>query len=382
MALRYRQDGCAARAWYTTPVRLLPALALTGSAFSALIALVAIAALGACGAWWLASYAGAVGLLSGGIWLWASRGRRQLLTAALGVTVAILLARIAWTRSLRTTSISSWRISRGPSSGGSLLPEGEMMAIGVEVLPRLWRWPPTALRDHHLRDAVNRQYAELDGDPETRGLESVLLAQAFNTAAAAGHYFLVLPKTPPPERGFPTVLFLHGFGGNSQLYVGWFRDVAKRFELAAVLPTGSFAGSWWQSGDQVAAWAALGDASLHHPLDLSRVVVGGLSNGGVGAAGLARSPRFVGLLSVAAYPPTADAVEGIGGKPAVFLGARDDDRFPIAGLHRAAAALRQAGSAVEVIETAGDHLAVVQDPSQLADALQKLCWLGAKVCER
>jgi predicted esterase len=363
-------------------VRLVRALALVGSAFLGLITVAVAVGMAFFHAWWLASYAAAATLLCLGTWLWAARNRRLALGVAFLAASAVSVARIGWTRAQATTSVSSWRVWRGPSGGGSFVPERDLMAIAARLLPRLWHWPPSAVRDGGFKNAVDRQYAVLDRDPDTRGLESVLLAQVLGTPGAAGHYFLVLPKSPPPEHGYPVVLFLHGFGGNSQLYAGWFRDLAERFGVAAVLPSGSFAGAWWQSGEQVAAWAALEDAGLHHPLDLGRVVVGGLSNGGVGAAKLAKGSRFKGLLAVAAYPSVADAEKGLGGKPAVFLASREDDRFPISGLREAASAFRTAGSAVEVIEIPGDHLAVVKDPAVLGKALEKLCWLGANVCDR
>ncbi len=333
-------------------------------------------------AWWLLAYAVGAGLVACGLVLAVTRRHFWLLGAGALLLAASVGVRFAWARSPANSPVTSWRIGvTAPHEAGALLPERDFLLVASQLLPRLWGWPPGAADDGSLADVVLAQYDALDTDPSTRGLESVVLAQALGERQVAGQYFLVLPKGSPPSGGFPAVLFLHGFAGNYQLYASWFRAIADERGIAAVLPSGTFKGSWWLPDEQQIALKALEDAVRSHGIDPKRVIVGGMSNGGVGACALAARPEFAALLAIAAFPPIDEATGGIGGKPAVFIGGAHDDRFPLDGIHAAMEAYRKKGSAVDSVETDGDHLAIVRDPGLLGTAIERLCSLGPKLCK-
>jgi predicted esterase len=362
-------------------VRFLRALAIVPCAITALIAWSLCFVFLPCMAWWLATYTGSVGLLSIGAIIAIRRRRLPLLVIGVVLFGLTLGGRFVWTRGSHESPVTSWRAGVGRHVGGSLLPERDWMIVAARLLPTFWNWPPSAVDDSSFGDTVQRQYDALDTDAATRGLESVVPAQVLGSRKVAGHYFLVLPSRPSPPGGFPALLFLHGFGGNYQVYASWLRQLADERGLAAILPTGSFKGTWWQPDEQAVAMRALSDVADRHVIDPQRVIVGGLSNGGVGACELAAVPgRFQGLLAIAAFPPIEEAKRGIGNEPAVFVGALHDDRFPIDELRASVDAYRASGTPVGSIEVDGDHLAIVRAPGILVDGVDQLCRLGAKVC--
>ncbi|MCU1785310.1 alpha/beta hydrolase [Pseudomonas sp. 13B_2.1_Bac1] len=120
------------------------------------------------------------------------------------------------------------------------------------------------------------------------------------------------PDAPPPEGGWPTVLYLHGGGwdlGNLDSH-DWFA-----YRLARRLPTAIVAVDYRLAPDHpfpapledaLAAWMALRNGELHPALSTHRLAVAGDSAGGTLAAGLCRAllERDLAqpLLQLLAYP--------------------------------------------------------------------------------
>lgn len=120
-------------------------------------------------------------------------------------------------------------------------------------------------------------------------------------------------------RATDAVLFLHGYGGNFTLQCWAIAKAAKLANATTFCPSTRLSGDWWQADgpaivtDMIAKLRARG---------FDRIVLAGLSNGGIGASRLAASYKkdIVGLLLISGAAPDA----GPSGVPTlVFQGSRD-----------------------------------------------------------
>ncbi len=127
------------------------------------------------------------------------------------------------------------------------------------------------------------------------------------------------PRAPPGARGDLAVIFLHGYGGRFALPCWQVARVAAQSEAMTACPDVGTDGAWWSSeGERIvrATVAALKMAGA------KRIVLMGLSNGGIGATRLAVRMRgaFVGLVLFSGADPTM----GAPGIPTLVLHGRRD----------------------------------------------------------
>ena len=133
-------------------------------------------------------------------------------------------------------------------------------------------------------------------------------------------YAIYLPPDYDPARSYPLYIALHGGSSNGNLFLGvvlgnnmdWetydahlYDDYTPRWspEWIVVAPTGFGQIMWRWMGEQDVL-DVLGDVQRHYAVDPNRVVLGGLSNGGVGAyaIGMRHAWRFAQVQAMAGAP--------------------------------------------------------------------------------
>ena len=230
--------------------------------------------------------------------------------------LALLVTCIAPRATLAQTS-ESWRALELP--GGEALREAsdshtEQAAIGAVygTMSRDLRASETEGLAEALRDEFGRLHAR-----HPNGVPSVLLRSHLERQSPGRFDALVFTPSTQTAR---VVVFLHGFGGNAVLPCALVAEAAARVDAMTVCPSLGGAGHWGSARGARVVEATIG--WLRRTLsEAPRVVLAGLSNGGIGASRLARrfdrQLRGMILLSGAA-PGTRSRV------PALVIHGRSD----------------------------------------------------------
>ena len=174
-------------------------------------------------------------------------------------------------------------------------------------------------------------------------------------------YSVFLPRGYDGSKTFPAVLFLHGSGergddGIQSAQIGLGANILQHpddFPAIAIFPQ---ARKTWAAGsdDAKAALAALDDVEKTFKVDPHRVVLTGLSMGGMGSwsIGSALPNRFAAVVPVCGFGDPA-AVKALKGVPVwTVLGDADNDRI-VLGNRATVAALRAAGGSPRSTEYRG-----------------------------
>ncbi|NOY93088.1 MAG: prolyl oligopeptidase family serine peptidase, partial [Deltaproteobacteria bacterium] len=153
--------------------------------------------------------------------------------------------------------------------------------------------------------------AEAGADPfaEARG-EITVRAYRSRISPALQNYGVYIPPNYDPSRAYPVYIALHGGSSNGNLFLGvvlgnnmdWLTYPEHLYDVytprwspdwIVVAPTGFGQVMWRWMGEQDLL-DVLADVERHYHVDADRVVLGGLSNGGVGAyaVGARHASRF------------------------------------------------------------------------------------------
>jgi pimeloyl-ACP methyl ester carboxylesterase len=140
---------------------------------------------------------------------------------------------------------------------------------------------------------------------------------------------VIEPHAHAPESA---VVFLHGYAGSFTLECWMMAEAARRIDALTVCPSTDFAGRWWTDDGERKLRATLAYVEGRH---IPRVILAGLSNGGIGASLLA--PRLArslsGLILIAGVSPNG----GTGGLPALVVQGEGDTMCAAAPAHAFAA---------------------------------------------
>lgn len=293
--------------------------------------------------------------------------------AVLGLTVLNAPAPASPFDPGRTGLQSVW-LGPSPSRGLAwLTPEIDQAVLASHLL-----WTIDPWMDRHeagkLRDAMVEIYA---GAPPSYAAQGSMLGLAYGElwgqGVAPGHLFVDLPPGPGP---FPTLVMVHGFGGNLLGYGTVLREVLHAHGYALVAPSYG-AGLWFNDPEAETVGAALDWMRSTGHFDMDRLVLAGLSNGGYGvtAAAIQFREQFKGIAwfsCVMEVDRMADVAPGAG--PMLVLHGGVEDRIPI---HHAQAAVDQlvgAGAALDfdVVDDA-DHFLFFTHRARVERALDR--WL-------
>lgn len=156
-------------------------------------------------------------------------------------------------------------------------------------------------------------YQEAAGTIRLRGYHSVVSDHLQG-------YAIYLPPDYDPQRSYPLMVMLHGGSANGNLFLGvvlgnnlsWKRYREHLWDTFTprwtpdwiiVAPDG-FGHVMWRFMGEQDVLDVLQDVQAHYPIDPNRVVLGGLSNGGVGAyhIGMRHASRFAAVMAIAGAP--------------------------------------------------------------------------------
>ena len=181
-----------------------------------------------------------------------------------------------------TSGITYWRICLLARKGDA---DGALEAMARAVETGWWRAERILRRDSDL--------AQLQGVGEFERLVEICRAREQAAQACARPALRTLvPAAAPPKAGYPLLIALHGFGGNVADFGMSWRRIPDQGWLVA-LPQASQVvdrdGYSWDDHD-----LAAGELEHHYqalcrkyPIDSSRIVLAGFSQGGVMATWLA-----------------------------------------------------------------------------------------------
>ncbi len=176
----------------------------------------------------------------------------------------------------------------------------------------------TALRAR-AKTLLDRAEQGVDAMPEQRGLITLRGYRSRITENRQG-YSIYLPPGYDPSKQYPLMIVLHGGSANGHLFLGvvlgnnmnWLEydkhlwdELVPRWkpDWIVVAPDGFGQVMWRWMGEQDVL-DVLDDVQRHYSVDPDRVVLGGLSNGGVGAynIGMRHAWRFAAVMALAGAP--------------------------------------------------------------------------------
>lgn len=113
------------------------------------------------------------------------------------------------------------------------------------------------------------------------------------------HYALYVPPTYTPATAFPLVVCLHGAGFTGDAYLErWVPRLGDAYIVAC--PT-EYQGMWWTRFAEELVLATIEDVRSRYRIDMDRIYLTGMSNGGIGAwlIGMQYAPYFAGIAPMA-----------------------------------------------------------------------------------
>ncbi len=186
---------------------------------------------------------------------------------------------------------------------GGLLPEIDQLHLGYAVAVA---FDPLFTRQQRrdISAMTDTMYAEMGADADFTAvgsaLPSIYREMGFEEFRD-GHYFHYIPAGVDRGKPTPTLVFLHGSGGNFKAYVWLLSKVADELGITVIAPTFGM-GNWEKRGGYEAITRAIADAGRHAAIDPDQIHLMGLSNGGKGLC-LAEStagPKFRTLIFLSA----------------------------------------------------------------------------------
>jgi dienelactone hydrolase len=178
----------------------------------------------------------------------------------------------------------------------NFVPERDLSALGVGMAY-------SGVDYDRLVGLLSPLYNEMAADPMYDRLPHVVGSTAtdlFTGRPGKAHYFSYTPpdrKAPQGKR--PALFFYHGALGNFTVYLHFWRRWAERRGWIVVCPSNGF-GRWYDAKGEKRALDLFDQALQELPIDPSRVMVVGMSNGATAATRLTnqRTASVGGLLLV------------------------------------------------------------------------------------
>ena len=197
----------------------------------------------------------------------------------------------------------------------------DSIAFQLEVAGRIVKHYPTQAQSFRARAASWLKQARAGQDP-LQAARGQIVMRGYTSAISQIRqgYAIYLPKDYDPQRAYPLMLVLHGGSANGNLFLGvvlgnnmnWkeydqhlWDDFSPRYfpDWIVVAPDGFGQVMWRFMGEQD-VFDVLADVQKHYNVDADRVVLAGLSNGGVGAysLGMRHASRFSAVIAIAGAP--------------------------------------------------------------------------------
>ncbi len=267
-----------------------------------------------------------------------------------------VLAALALALPARAEAQSQWRATRLPDGGAA---GDATMASEAAVLESTFEGLTAHLAPAEragLREATRDALARLR-DRHPAGLPSVLARSHVEPQGPAG--FDALVAEPEGDTDL-AVVFLHGYGGNAFLPCAIVAEAASRAGAMTICPSLGPTGHWQSAAGARVLRAALD--WLTGVRGVRRVVLAGLSNGGIGASRLVSrfAPRLAGVVLISgAAPGTRTTLPAL-----VVHGAADTMTSPAAAR---AFARRSPSASLRLV--AGNHFVLLHRREELTSTI-------------
>jgi pimeloyl-ACP methyl ester carboxylesterase len=265
------------------------------------------------------------------------------------IAIVLLCPNLALAQELRAIELPSG----APIEASTTIEELAMVRIGV------WRAGQTIEDEERpaLAAAMDAAYERMNA----RGAQpSIFLAS--HRAQRASAFDALIAEAPAPRVG---VVFLHGSGGNFTWPCWAIAEVVVAQGGVIVCPSGVGARAAWASGEGPAIVSAAIEALRARGVE--RVVLAGLSSGGVGASRLMRGlrGRIDGVILISGA--TSQRTE----LPALLVHGTGDTMVPVYG----ARALARRSPAATLIELPGRHFVLAEHTTEVQGHIRD--WLTA-----
>lgn len=262
------------------------------------------------------------------------------------LVVAMLVSGIAHAQSLRAIRLPSG----DPIAAGSARDEHALVRVGVWHAGRVARGARPALA-RTMDAAYDRMLA--------RGPQPSIFV-ATQAGQSGGSFDALIAEPPAPRFG---VVFLHGYGGNFTWPCWAIAEVVVAEGGAILCPSVGTSGRWGRGEGPAIARASIAALEAR---GIDRIVLAGLSNGGVGASQLLHrlEPRLDGVFLLSGVVPQRTRL------PVLLVHGTGD------AIARARA-FRERSPNATLVELPGGHFILAERTAQVQRHLRT--WLGAHV---
>jgi pimeloyl-ACP methyl ester carboxylesterase len=284
--------------------------------------------------------------------------RRGVTRAGLAVIATAMLLRVAFAGHGKTIGMT-----RGDSSSAPfldrLLPEADVAVTSARAVILAGILPDNDTKN--LIPTLKRSF-EVMNHAEGSSPSPIVMTTLDRQSRDGFDTLEVVGPVPTTH----AVLFLHGSGGNFTLQCWMIAQAAQRAGAATFCPSTRLEGDWWRGPGPEIVRETMARLRAR---GFDRIVLAGLSNGGVGASLLAPKLRgeIVGLLLVSGAAPDAPAAT----VPTLALeGSRDTMMSPrVVRLYA-----ERTGAAY--VELDGTHFVLIEQPDAMTEAMAR--WLAVR----
>lgn len=214
----------------------------------------------------------------------------------------------------------------------NLVPEIDQVKVGIYLSPMLDPAMTTGRAKNVFRSSMD-VYRELERDEGFRESGSVMREVYSDIVAPLKGPYHLYSYIPKAKGKIPVILFLHGSMGNFKGHLWVWKEIADKQGMAIIAPSFG-AGIWSRTEGKSIIDDAHNFISSHPGLDASRIILAGLSNGGLGVTRELESERkYAGVIYVSGVLEPDRMLSDnfrriIAGTPMLFFFGNEDERFP------------------------------------------------------
>ena len=221
-------------------------------------------------------------------------------------------------------------------SPANLVSEIDQIKLGAFVISRFKPFGVTSREALRFKNLAQEVYHQMQDNPEFISIGSTLhymYTELLGFPIKNRHLYVYIPQHSPQEK-LPVILFLHGSFGNLKGYLWCWKILADKHHFAIVAP--SFGFGRWHNQESVSVIEQARQFCVWHPtLDEKKIILAGLSSGGIGVSQAAQMypDHYQGLLYISAVVEanivnSPEFVQGWRGRPIFIIHGDLDERIP------------------------------------------------------